>query len=180
MYPHTQNKDQVALATCSLLTGSCSGGAFPKGVFEGDFGQILSHFLSFFYNTKEKKKWTQNGLGNSQRRSRRDTFEKLLQVRFGFVHGRFPIFVTDAHLRPVVHKVLPGGREAKTLRQGEQLNELKFKTTGVGVGGGGRTNLCHQVLSPEAGVMQWRVAVFVGCVGVRFALNQLQKRQKIK
>lgn len=55
MYPHTQNKDQVALATCSLLTGSCSGGAFPKGVFEGDFGQILSHFLSFFYNTKEKK-----------------------------------------------------------------------------------------------------------------------------
>lgn len=34
------------------------------------------------------------------------TSEEFMQVWFGFVQGRFPIFVTDAHLSPISHKVL--------------------------------------------------------------------------
>lgn len=33
--------------------------------------------------------------------------------------------------------------------------------------------LCYLVLSPEAGVVEWRVSVLVDCVGVCFALDEL-------
>lgn len=33
--------------------------------------------------------------------------------------------------------------------------------------------LCHFILAPEAGVVEWCVPMLVDCIGVRFALNQL-------
>lgn len=59
-------------------------------------------------------------------------------MRFGFVQGSFPIFVTDAHLCPICYKVI-----------------------------------CNKVLAPEAGIMQWCVPMFIGRVGVCFALDEL-------
>lgn len=40
----------------------------------------------------------------------------------------------------------------------------------------GSTHLGHQVLAPEAGVVQRRVAMLVGRIGVRLALNQLEDK----
>lgn len=37
---------------------------------------------------------------------RQNTSEEFTQVRFGFVQGNFPIFVTDAHQSPISHEVL--------------------------------------------------------------------------
>lgn len=39
----------------------------------------------------------------------------------------------------------------------------------------GRTNLSHLVLAPEAGIMQWCVPMFIGCISVSFALDQLER-----
>lgn len=35
-----------------------------------------------------------------------DTSEMITQVRFGFVQGSLPIFVANAHLSSVSHKIL--------------------------------------------------------------------------
>lgn len=53
----------------------------------------------------------------------------------------------------------------------EKQRSLSFNTTR------GRTNLSHLVLAPEAGVMQWCVPVFIGCISVCFALDQLKEKQ---
>lgn len=47
-----------------------------------------------------------------------DTSEEFTQVRFGFVQGSFPIFVTNADLSPVSHKIL---REKK---KSERCNDI--------------------------------------------------------
>lgn len=41
----------------------------------------------------------------------------------------------------------------------------------------GRANLSHQVLAPEAGIVQWCVPMFIGCISVCFALDQLKNKQ---
>ncbi len=109
-----------------------------------------------------------------------DTSEKFTQVRFAFVQGRFPIFVTDAHQSPISHEVL--NKRTDWWKQHfnslswweftEKHISLSLKTTR------GRTNLSHLVLAPEAGVMQWRVPVFIGCISICFALDQLKEKQK--
>ena len=160
------------------LTGSSSGGAFPECVFEGDFSQVLSHFLCFVCVWKERRMQWENW---SQSQSKmhldllkwggQDTSEQFTQVRFAFVKRSFPIFVADAHLSPISHEILRK-REEFTL-MGTTYKIRKVSTRG-------HTYLSHLVLAPEAGIMQWCVPVFIGCICICFALDQLKVKAKNK
>lgn len=91
------------------LTGSSSGGAFPERVLEGNFSHALAHFLSFFCEQKKKMHdgpeptscYIKEVWG-----MRKDTSEEFTQVRFPLVQGSLSIFITDAHLGPISHKIL--------------------------------------------------------------------------
>lgn len=107
-----------------------------------------------------------------------DTSEEFTQVRFGFVQRSFAIFVTDADLSSVCHKIL-GKRKAEWCHWhfligypvGNRQMRLCFSASRV------CTNLSHLVLAPEAGIMQWCVSVLIGSICVCFALDQLKERE---
>lgn len=40
--------------------------------------------------------------------------------------------------------------------------------------------LCHLVLAPEAGIVEWCVSVLVDCIWVGFALNQLDVEKHVR
>lgn len=89
---------------------------------------------------------------------------------FGFVQGSFPIFVTDAHLSPISYKILE-----RNWRSEWHCKHRDWKCQFVSTRG--CTNLSHLVLAPEAGIMEWRVSMFISCTSVCFKLDQLQRRQ---
>lgn len=75
----------------------------------------------------------------------RDTSELITQVRFGFVHGSFPIFVTNAHLSPVSHKIL---KKRKERLQWHLLTVIMMELTHIQISlvcntTRGRANLSH-------------------------------------
>lgn len=96
------------------LTWSSSSGALPKCVLEGDFCQVLSHFFSLICDKGELgrriciKLTIKTTFNHKIRHSNLSqyTSEEFTQVRFAFVQGGFPIFVTDAHLSPISYKIL--------------------------------------------------------------------------
>lgn len=92
------------------LTGTGSGGAFPETVLEGNFSQVLSHFLSLFCIDSKMRKSVQSNKAErcmtdadiffflkTKQSNHRHTSEEFTEVRFPFVQWSFPILVTDAH-----------------------------------------------------------------------------------
>lgn len=89
-------------------------------------------------------------------------------MRFALVHGGLSVFITDAHLGPISHEILR--RKIASVRY-YITRAIPNDHQGEG------THLSHLVLSPETGIMQRGVSMFVGCIGVRFALDQLERNR---
>lgn len=101
---------------------------------------------------------------------RKNTSEEFTQVRFSLVQGSLSIFITDAHLGPISHKIL--SRRTKLY-----LWDTTSPSLVPQISTRGSTDLSHFVLSPETGIMQRCVSMFVGCISICFALDQLERNR---
>lgn len=99
------------------------------------------------------------------------TFQDLSQWRLGLVRGGLTIFVSNADQGPAAHQVLweQGARTVVWDLPSVPLPPCPASCPAP-------THLSHLLVSPEAGIVQRRVAVLVHCIDVCLELHQLGTR----